>query len=107
MDVSTDDHKDISTTAINPAYEMRNLSADTPRDSSLATAINPAYGIMGQTIHNIRNVSPTVPIAQNTDVTYDIPSLPNGHTMRVTVAPPTSDVVGVAREGREEDLYEN
>ena len=109
MDVSTDDHKDTPSTTINPSYEMRNLS-DAHMDNSPTTAINPAYETVKrerQIIHNVHNVSPAVPVTQDTDEAYEIPSLPppsNCHTMQLSVAPPTSDVVGVARE---EYLYEN
>ena len=110
VDASTDDYKDTPTTTINPAYEMINLSTDTHVDDSPTTAINPAYEMVKrerQTIHNMRNVSLAVLVAQDTDKMYEIPSLPppsNCHTTLLSVAPPTIDVVGVARE---EDLYEN
>ena len=108
VDVSTDDHKDTPTTAINPAYETINLFTDAHMDDSPTTAINPAYEMVKrerQTTHNMRN--PAVPVARDTDEVYEIPSLPppsNCRTTLLSVAPPTSDVVGVARE---EDLYEN
>ena len=83
---------------------MADLSTDDSKGGPLQTTPNPAYAVVG--------VSPGThsPITKAVGDIYEVPS-PLSHqtlpTASLSVAPPTCGIVGVAREGIEEDVHDN
>ena len=87
------------------------------KGGALTTTTNPAYEMMkqgGQGSHECElvGVSPGTapPIAEAADKTYEMPSPPSHQPLPaipLSVAPPTGGDVGVAKEGEEEDVYDN
>ena len=87
------------------------------KGGALTTTTNPAYemtkqGGQGSHEYELVDVSPGTapPIAEAADKTYEMP-IPPSHqplpAIPLSVAPPTSGDVGVAKEGEEEGVYDN
>ena len=81
------------------------LSICNSKGGALKTTPNPAYALV--------DVSPGTdsPVTNKTaDELYEMPSPPSHHHLPATplpVAPPTGGIVGVAREGEKEGVYDN